>query len=112
MLFSISFRSVQSCNTVYTYTAVCKYLFAFIYILSLYVYIFHILDYAPGGGQRHFHPLSFVSLLPFVPSLKDSGHGYPLTVINKTAPASKGCLSLLEMGVRILIDLLKFIISL
>src|SRR4029434_143628 len=48
MLFSISF---------YTYTAVCKYLFVFLYILSLFVYIFfNILDYAPGGGQIHFQP--------------------------------------------------------
>ena len=51
--------SVLSCNTVYTYTAVCKYIFVFIYILSLFVYIFHILDYAPGGGQIHFQPQSF-----------------------------------------------------
>ena len=90
MLFSISFRSVRlisvyclnlvtsvlSCNTVYTYTAVCKYLFVFIYILSLFVYIFHFLDYAPGGGQIHLQLQSLVSLLPFVPTLKDSRHGF------------------------------------
>ena len=31
----------------------------FIYILSLFVYIFHILDYALGGGQIHLQPQSF-----------------------------------------------------
>ena len=45
----------------------------------IFVYIFHILDYALGGGQIHLQPQSFVTLLPFVPTLKESRHSYPLT---------------------------------
>ena len=40
--------------------------------ISLFVYIFHFLDYAPGGGKINVQLQSLVSLLPFVPTLKDS----------------------------------------
>ena len=62
-----------------TYTFVCKYLFVSIYIISLFVYFFRFLDNAPGGGQINYQLQSLVSLLPFVPTLKGSQHGYPLT---------------------------------
>ena len=81
MLLSSGFRSVKlisgyclnlvtsalSCNTVYTYTAACKYiLFSFIFSVFLFIF-FTFWDYALGGGQINYN-YRLVSLLPFVPS--------------------------------------------
>ena len=50
-------------------------------ILTLYnVYFF---SHMIGGGKIHFQPSSFVSLLPFVTSLKESRHVYPLAHIKR-----------------------------
>ena len=88
MLFSVFLRSERLllielsafwdiCTTGCTYRAVCKYfwfqlVFLFMFLVS---WIMHLVEDKYISNRR-----VFVSLLPFVTTLKDPRHDYPLTV--------------------------------